>query len=571
MAENMVFDRLVSSISLDERQNLLEKLRSSSNMPSDILYHEEREVVPVGDIAAEFVRLPWYSRLWYFFLSFFKAKPPVVIFGDHQVAILGQKIEERTPGLYDYQERVLQVAFHRQIEKLKEAARFFYSALDTSVNRDKGAFFAFLGSLEMPNVHKQLEADTDPNVIVEKYPELPEAELRQIAFKAMEDAFSMINEDQRDIMYFAARSLNRLKGLSSFLFDRVIMAFSNKKEQTGASCSVNVVRELLITLNNILFSLKVVPPMTLLESLFIFILQERASEPGFNISREIRLLLTKAEDSLTVIREFNKKVPLAWIIRCATRNMSFVPQEISGGEDWFVVYRDYWRRRIEANFADYLRERRMKGLLETFRTFLKGKSLTPLGNAQSEANPEGLPVKGAFALSFLLTFYQVVFMASINKILRPILIDGEFHRKENRNEFTESYNNLIKLENDIKRLEFEISPSGEYGKRYIQVRQDMSAIPVKRRKTQIVLEDAQEDAGKILEQVIKAAKSMVNLLAGFLGKETKGKYDVLTNLPAIAGKGNEYNEYMAGMNEAHQQFQVLGKILDDIEAMEDGR
>ena len=567
----MVFDRLVSNISLDERQNLLEKLKSHSNMPSEILYHEDREVVAAGDIAAEFVRLPWFSRLWYFFLSFFKAKPPVVIFGDHQVTVLGQKIEERTPGLYDYQERVLQVAFHRQIEKLKEAARFFYSALDTSVNRDKGTFFAFLGSLEMPDVHVRLETDTDPNAIVEKYPDMPEAELRQIAFKAMEDAFTLITDDQRDIMYFAARSLNRLKGLSSFLFDRVIMAFNTKNEQTGATCSVNVVRELLVTLNNILFSLKVVPPMTLLESLFIFILQERASETGFNINREIRLLLTKAEDSLTVIREFNKKVPLAWIIRCATRNMSFVPQEISGGEDWFVVYRDYWRRRIETNFAGYFRDRRMKGLLDTFRTFLKGQSLKPLGNIQSDSNPEGLPVKGTFALSFLLTFYSVVFMASINKILRPILIDGEFQRKENRTEFTESYNNLIKLENDIKRLEFEISPSGDYGKRYAQVRQDMSAIPVKRRKTQIVLEDAQEDAEKILEQVRKAARSMVNLLGGFSGKETKGKYDPLTNLSAIAGKGNEYNEYMAGMNEAQQQFQTLGKIMDDIEAMEDGR
>ena len=567
----MVFDRLASSISLEERQNLLEKLKSQSNISSGILYFEEREVVPAGDIASEFARLPWYSRLWYGFLSFFKAKPPVVIFGDHQVSILGEKIEERTPGLYDYQERMLLVAFYRQIEKLKEAARFFYSALDTSVNRDKGAFFAFLGSLEMPEVHKRLEAETEPSAIVGAHPEMPEMELRQMAFKAMEDAFAGITEEQRDIMYFASRSLNCLKGLSSFLFDRLIMAFNTKNTQTGATCSVNVVRDLLVTLNNLLLSLKVVPPMTLLESLFVFILQERASEPGFNIHREIQMLLVKAEDSLAVIRDFNRKVPLAWIIRCASRNMSFVPQEISGGEDWFVVYRDYWRRRIETNFSHYFRERRLKGLLESFRYFLKGQSLKALGNIQSESNPDGLPVRGSFALSFLLTFYSVIFLPGINKILRPILIDGEFQRKENRAEFTECYNNLIKLENDIKKFEYDISPDGDYGKRYIQVRQDMSSIPVKRRKTQIVLEDAQEDAEKILEYVRKAARNMVSLLSGFLGKETKGKYDALTNLPAIAGKGDEYNEYLAGMNEAHQQFQTLIKLLDDIEVMEEGR
>ena len=571
MAENVVFDRLVANISLEERQNLLEKLKSQSNISSGILYFEDKEVVPAGDIASEFARLPWYSRLWYSILSFFKAKPPVVIFGDYQVSMLGEKIEERTPGLYDYQERMLLMAFHRQIEKLKEAARFFYSALDTSVNRDKGAFFAFLGSLEMPEVHKQLEAETEPAAIVESHPELPEMELRQIAFKAMEDAFAMITEEQRDVMYFASRSLNCLKGLSSFLFDRLIMAFTAKNSQTGTTCSVNVVKELLIALNNVLLSLKVVPPMTLLESLFIFILQERASEPGFNIHREIQMLLIKAEASLAVIREFNKKVPLAWIIRCATRNMSFVPQEISGGEDWFVVYRDYWRRRIETNFADYLRERRLKGLLESFRYFLKGQSLKTLSNIQSDSNPDGLPVKGSFALSFLLAFYSAVFLPGINKILRPILIDGEFQRKENRAEFTESYNNMIKFENDIRKFEHDISPSGDYGTRYAQVQQDMISLPIKRRKTQIVLEDAQEDAEKIVDQVRKSSRSMVNLLSGFLGKEARGKYDALTNLSAIAGKGNEYNAYLEGMNEALQQFQTLAKLLDDIEAMEEGR
>ena len=565
----MVFDRLASSISLDERQNLLEKLENQSNMSNGILYFDDKEVVPAGDTAAEFARLPWFSRLWYVFLSFFKSKPPVIIFGDNQVAALGQKIEERSPGLYDYRERMLQPDFHRQVERLKEAARFFYTALDTSVNRDKGAFFAFLGSLGMAEIHKQLEADTEPNVIVAKLPDATEPELRQSAFKAMDDILGLVNEEQRDTMYFAARSLNCLKGLSSFLFDRLMMAFSTKNTQV-ATCSVNVVKDLLITLNNVLLSLKIVPPMTLLESLFIFILQERSAEPNFNINREIRILLTKAEDALTVIKEFNRKVPLSWIIRCATRNMSFQPQEMSGGEDWFIVYRDYWRRRIEAKFADYFKDRRLKGLLETFRHFLKGQSLSTLSNVQSDTNPDGLPVRGAFGLSFLMTFYSVIFLPGINKMLRPILIDGEFQRKENRAEFAEAYNNLIKLEDEIKKVEFEISPSGDYGKRYAQVRQDIASIPVKRRKIQLVLDDVQDDAEKILDQIRKSSRSMVNLLGGFLGKEPKGKYDTLINFSALAGKGNE-NEYTAGMSEVLQQFKTLGKILDDIEAMEEGR
>jgi len=179
-----------------------------------------------------------------------------------------------------------------------------------------------------------------------------------------------------------------------------------------------------------------------------------------------------------------------------------------------------------------------------------------------------LPIKGAFALSFLLTFYSVVFMPDINKILRPILIDGDFNRKENRSEFAESYNNLIKLEDDIKKFELEISPIGDYGKRYAHVRQEMSMLPVRRRKIQLVLEEASKDAIKIQEQARDAGRSMINILNGILGRDTRGRYEGLANLTNLAGKGPQF---LSGVEETVQLFQRFIKLLDDIDAMENGR
>jgi len=568
MAESGNFDRLVSGLPMDERQNLLSKLEKQSQLSSEPLYSDNKESLPAANIETEYTKLPWYSRFWYFILSLFKARAPIRIFEDKQVSDLGQKIDEKSPGLYDYQRALLLPAFYRQLERLKTAARFFYTTLDMSVNRDRGAFFAFLGSLEMPDVHNRLQTDTDINVIVEKNPEAPEMELRQIAFKGMDEALSAITEEYRKAMYSAARSLNCLKALSSYLFDRLIMAFGSSTSVNGETCSASVVREPLVNLCNILVSMRAVPPMPLLESLFVFSLQERTGEPGFDMSREIRGLLKKAEDSLDVIREFNKLVPLVWIIRCSGRDLSISTREISGGEDWYVVYRDYWKRHIESLFIDYMRDRRRQQLLNAFRYFLKGTSLKVLENTVSESNRDGLPVKGAFGLSFLLTFYTVVFMADINRILRPILIDGEFNKKENRVEFTESYNDLIKLEDDIRKFEQKISTSGDYGKRYIQARQEMSSLPVKRRKMQIVIEEAQDDAESILDHAREASRSMVNILSGILGRDTRTKYDTLSNLAKMAGKGNQF---MTSLDETIQQFQQVLKLMDDIEAMETSR
>jgi hypothetical protein len=567
MAEDKTLDRLVSELTLEERRNLLEKLKAESNLSGDLLY-EVKEEGPFIQIDEQYAGLPWYYHLFYFILSLFESKPPIKVFEDSQVGRLGREIKLRSPELYDYQRTYLLPEFYKMITDLKEGARFFFTALDAGFNRDKGSFYAFLGSLEMEDVHRRLQNDTDPNIIAEKSPDASEAELRQTAFQVMEDAFAGITEAQRNTMYHNTRSLYCLKELSSFLFDRIIMAFGFEPAASGQVCSINVVREMLNSLNNILFSLRVPPPLTLLESLFIFLLQEKAREPDFDINREMRKLLIRAENSLVTIRTFNAQVPLTLMLRCTNRDMTLSPQEISGGEDWFLVYREYWKRHIEMLFAEYMRFRRHRDLLNSFRYFLKGANLKVLGNVVSDANPEGLPIPEAMSLSFLLTFYSAVYMNDINKILRPILIDGEFYKRENRTEFTESYNELIKLEDEIKKFEMNISPSGDYGRRYIQARQDMSSLPVKRRKIQLVLQDASGEAKRIIERTRAAVRAMINVLNGILKKDFEGKYDGLGNMSQFSGRGPAF---INGITESIQKFQKTLQLLDDIDVMESGR
>jgi hypothetical protein len=568
MAESGNFNRLASKLSLEERLDLLEKLKGQSNISTDPLYHEEEDKGPVLDIEIRYARLPWYYRLWYVILSLVKAQSSIKLFEDRQMAMIGRAIENQTPGLYDFQKAMLLPSFFDQLKSLKNTARFFYTALDAGANQDKGAFYAFLGSLEMGPVHQRLQSETDPNIIGEEHPEASETEIRQMAFHSTENIMKEITEDFRRAMYFNVRSLHCLKELAFFPFDRVMMAFAFDSAANGQICSATAVKDLLTNLNNILSSLKVIPPMPLLESLFIFLLQEQVNEPGFDFDKEIRILLLRASEALSAVRTFNKQVPLTAMLRCATRNMALAPKEISGGEDWFVVYREYWKRQVEILFADYARNRRRQELLESFRYFLKGTNLKILDGILSEANPAGMPVKGGLALSFLLTFYSEVFMADINKTLKLILIDGDFYKKENRAEFTESYNNLVQLEDNIKKFEQSISPSGNLGQRYILAKQDISSLQTKGRKIQIVLEEASDWALNIMEQTRRACKSMANTLNEILEKDVKRKYNTLTNISKLSGKSPRF---VTDIGKAVQQFQKVLQLLDDIDATEAAR
>jgi hypothetical protein len=556
-------DLLVNSMPLKERQALLEKLNRHLNLPTELLYEEEDKADSTADFDSEFSELPLINRILYRILSVFKAAPPKKLFIDKKMSVLGKKIKIMFPGMYNYRSSMLLPAFYDQLTQLKEAAKFFYSALDASVNRDREAFFSFLGSLEMADVHWTLQAETDPAVIIEKYPGATETEQRQLAFKAMDDALDKITEKYRNIMYTSARTLFCLKELASFPFDRLLFSFNSNRTSKAQTCSVIAVKDLLESLNNILLSVKNVPSMTLFQSLFVFILQDRAWESKFDINQESDLLLEKAEKSLDTIREFNKKVPLTLILRSANKDLRFTPQEKSGGEDWFSIYRNYWRQRIEALWLEYsnsLKEQRRQDLLSSFQDFFKGQKIRPF------ENPFGMPIKEAFAFSFLSTFYTVVFMPDISKFLQPVFIDGDFKDEYIRNDFMESYNNLVKLEGDIRNLEKRISTSGEYGERYDQIPKDNANAQAKRRRMQLLTDKVKSDAESIMERIRKALRLMIDILQSFLKKDPYGKETlIVSNLPKFAEKDPQF---FPSVLEAIKQLQIVLDLLSELEAIE---
>ena len=63
-----------------------------------------------------------------------------------------------------------------------------------------------------------------------------------------------------------------------------------------------------------------------------------------------------------------------------------------------------------------------------------------------------------------------------------ITLDGEFYKKDNRVEFNDAYNDILKLGDSISRLETKLGPNGDYGQRYEQSRREITALTAKRRR-----------------------------------------------------------------------------------------
>ncbi|MDR0587170.1 MAG: DUF5312 domain-containing protein [Treponema sp.] len=560
------FNRLVSELTLEERTKLLEKLKSQSTLQQGPLY-EEISDEPEEKIESRFNSLPWYRRFWFRILSFFNSRAPLKLFEDYLMSRISRSLEETAPGFYNYQKDLLLPKFQEMLVYLRDGSRFFYQILDSSFNRDKGGLMVFLGSLEMPDIHRLIQNSTDPSVLVGQFPGISEVELRQKAHRAMEEAVAAINDEQRSVMYQNTRSLFCLKQLSSFLFDRMINAFIVDSAYHGSICPAASIRDQLLVLNNILNSLKDPPPLTLLGSLFVFVLSEKRDEPGFDIQIEMRKLLSRTEASVEAIRTFNKQVPLTRLLRCMSRDMGISPQNIGGGEDWFVVYREHWKQLIDDRFSVFIKNKRQKDMQNSLRYFFKGNSLKVLENTGNESDPTDVPIKEAFCLSFLQTFYTVVFMGEINKILRPILIDGEFIKKENRTEFAEYYNTIIKLEDLIRHFDQTLSKNGDFGQRYLQAKAEMTSLPIKRRKIQIVLQEASRAAEKIIDQTKDAIKGMITVLGGIIRKSADDKYDSLANVTVFGRPA----AFFGNLQLCIDQLQKAMRLMDDINSIENAK
>ncbi|MDR0526650.1 MAG: DUF5312 domain-containing protein [Spirochaetaceae bacterium] len=553
-----VFDHLVSGLPGEEKKRLLEKIKKTALVSGEPLVDEKQRIVPKG-VDERYAKLSLFTKFLYWIIGLFTGRQTIDIYINSLVVSEGRSINEKYPGMFDYEENLLKSGFKHEIQNLKEAARFFYAVLDSSVQHDRGAFFGYLVSLQAPDLHKSLVEGTDPERISIIQPDDSDVKLRTCALEFIEQRINGIEDSARRVLYENSRTLIITKALASFLYDRLIMSFTQKGGEETAYCPANIVFAQLCELTNILFSLKV-PSLDVLSALFLFSMEKIHGE-SYNQDEELQKFLNHAEKSILVIRNFNRNVPLLSIIRCTSRNFLWEPLEISGGEDWFNTYKNYWISLTNKRFYEWIREKHNAELTMSLEHYFKGMLMEEIDNAWSEKNDTGIPVNDVLALSFILSFHKLIFMNEINIIMRPILLDGEFYKKENRIEFIEAYNIVIKLDDTIKNFNSAIGRGGEFGQIWQQIEGDMQSVPVRRRKTQSLLDQVNQASFKIVSDAQNALISTKNVLCGILEHGDNAKYDTISNYAQLAGKGNGFSESIKkSVHLIKEALEILNRI-----------
>jgi hypothetical protein len=564
MDETSIFDDLVLELSTEERRDLLERILAKAAVSNEPLYSPGifvREVLP--DYSAKLKSLGFFARIFVFIRSILTGRPGDDILRDDDLRDLGRSIELRAPGIIDRRRSLLLPGFAEELRRLRDSARFFYDVLERSVEHDKAAFFAFLGSIELPDMHRRLLDETNPEAVASRKREPSESEVRDSVFASFESAMDSLTEGGRRTMYHDLRSVLFLKRLASFMFERLLSCY---REQAGGgeAASFGETRELLLELGDLLYSMSTPPSKQLMEALFVFAERDELAKEGKDAESLIGADLGKAESALERIRAFNAKIPVAELLKLVSGDPAYSPRELAGGEDWVAIYRGFWRDRIERELGRWRDDRRFNELSAEIELFVGEPGPSGFARISREGTAETPPQRFETALSFIDAFYRGPLLREMGRTLKIVLLEGEFYRKDNRIEFTDAYDGLLKIPVMIAALEARLAPEGDLGSSWLQAKVEMAPLQLTRRRLQSITRSAEEEGEAIVRKIAACLATMVRVIGGLLKGEAGGRYDSLSNLSYIDGKANKEFQKSLGLakDRCEKAFSLLAEISD---------
>lgn len=538
MSKETTFETLALELSPAERMDLLDRLKKTcvvSTEPMNKNVGRKKEQI---DYNAVFLSLGFVARLLITIKSIFSRTSRDELVKGKILKELVKSIDTDSPGLIEGKSKSLSEVFYRELYNLRAAARYFYDILDKTLEKNRIAFFAFLASLELEDIHNELANEADPYSFAEMNEAASDSDIRVAVYSAMEQAFAKIDEEKRKHIYYDVRSLHIIKKLSGFLFDRLLGSFETS--QAGfKTVQMYSVQEQLAELCSIVSSLDQPPSRNLMEAIIGFALNDEIGKENFNLDEAVSVNIADAEKALSAIRNFNDKVPLESLLKIAHDDPDWQCSSSGGGEDWYAIYKSYWKDRIDKRYHNLVSERRLKELESEIEKLVGRQKQSWFINLSQSGSETKIPLRLASALYFLEAFYHHCFLVELNRSFKLVLLEGEFYRRDNRLDFTDAYNELLQTGDKLKRLDSRLAANGELGLAYIQAKTELSSVSSKQRKIEASIRAAENEAEALLTKTTLAIKKMLEILEGILARDIRGRFDSLSNLGQIEGKANK--------------------------------
>lgn len=566
MDENLdTFERLVISLESSERQDLLKQLADKTEIRSGEGKDGTSAAVLLGeashDPAETFHEQPFLARLWFILMSLFTSVTPVGAYSASLVSSLGRKISRNCSSHIDVRKRLYTDTMYRDMVRLGDVQDFF-STLLSAYENNKGDFYIVLSQLLMKNTSELIARAADP--FVESYEREQTIDIRLSCLRKLDAAFMEIQEDERARMYQAAQGIEWMRRFCLVPIGRILIRF-NVMSDLLKGCPIDSVNEEMKALVSCFVSARKIPTI-MLEAMFLFSVQDKAQNIEFDIEKECASFLSTASAHLTGIREFKTTVPLADFVRFAANDTSWSPSLSEGGEDWFMLFKTAWKKRFDERWGEWNRLHRSFMLRKRMIDFLGCKDLPVLTSRPWEGLWLSLSLRRELSFIFLKGFFMYLYPTQVMKPLKLVLIEGDFYRRENLAEYTDSFSALEHQQVIIETFENRLTEKGDIGEGFLLIVRDKIATVKGKARLENLMLTTESEVELMISRTLAAFRSIDLILGGILEVSRGGPYETLSNLAMIQGKRNE--QFRKELGSVKHILREASSLLNDIEIVE---
>ncbi len=559
------FDKLVDSLSTEEAQIMLAHIAECMKMSADIQTDSKTEPLLSDTQLRKSIQIndePFFIRLWLRLKAFFKSLPIETVYEDELIRRLGKDLQHDYKQYINIKQNAFTKDFYELLRELRKTQLFFTSLL-SAYDTDKGNFYLLVSSFVVPDVYLKLMYTTDPFNCV------PNAQastnLRADLLKKIDESFSLMTADYKTGMYQAASAIEWMRYFCELSIDKAVLRFT-VNPSVEPSCSVYLLSAEISMLASVLSTTKPIPDVVL-QALFLLSKQDKLNDKTVNMNEESVEFISQASHALEAIKEFSVKIPILALARYTLKSIHWEPQSLEGGEDWFQLFKVAWKKRFNERWQLWSSEQKRVQLNRQMLELLKIDRLNPLMYRPWEDSWLVLRFKREFAFNFLSSFFSKLYPSFVQPVLKTLLMEGNFYRRENLAEYTNAFTVLEKQPSCISTFEFRLSPEGEIGASFIQLKEKTVASLKSKNSLEALMKNIETEAKQIIVSSQSAFKTLIALLNGFIDGNKNSVYAPLLNWLIIQGNDNAaFRKRVEGVKNVLQEVTGILTDTDKIEA-----
>ncbi len=578
------FEQLAHELPEDERNDLLNELKDELRAYSNTGHVDTADENSAVDLSAAeneegsikdpkylekiYSKIPLVEKIMVIFRKLFTGKSIEQLIEDYILKKLGKEIEASFPGLIDAKNSRLKERFYSEISIFAGSIDVFSQPINYISKAGPALFYRYAASREMSGFEEHLKQNTSPESIYASGSLKNYEDLKLEINVKYNEIMDSVDADEKKNMYGLARSLFYVTQLVLYPYELLKKNFVI--DASGYRfCQFAGARKLLGQLDTLITSMtsEIMDYQLFCNYLFDFYLT--GNETGTDSSGTDEYpakAKKKAMEAVSQIYSLKKTIPFKKILKLIYKNTEYKPGRISGGEEWFAIYKQLLKDEIDEITENFIFRQKKKSVVAKMRAFIPEMPVAEKYYFIFRLGSNSFPLKKSNLLYYLYIFYQKYYMKIVEKTASVIMLDGNFYKESNKKELNEAFNHINSFSESYQEYVSKIGIDTQSDNDTLSYAQDKHTTGGKKKKKETMVKVLSKEGYRLYKSYYDAFISIKNILGGVATGNASGKYDTLSNLSVVCEEKTSMS--VIAIDKMYRQLSEILNIFKEYDELE---